>query len=59
MRKRTSIRIPVELWAWLASRAKQEKRTISNLIVYLLEQKRDEVVDTSSNNSSDPQNEAS
>lgn len=40
MSKRTSIRIPLELYTWLEQRAKVEKRTISNLIVYLLEHSR-------------------
>ncbi len=36
MSKRTSIRIPDELYAYLAEQAKREQRTVSNLIVSLL-----------------------
>lgn len=38
--KRTSIRIPTELYTWLVRRAETERRTVSNLIVSLLEQVR-------------------
>ena len=38
MSKRTSIRIPDELYAQIAERARDEQRTISNLIVALLTQ---------------------
>lgn len=40
--KRTSIRIPTELHTWLVKRAESESRTVSNLIVLLLEQARGE-----------------
>lgn len=40
MTKRTSLRIPIALWTWLLERAKREGRTMSNLIVHLLEQAR-------------------
>jgi predicted DNA-binding protein len=36
MSKRTSIRIPDELYEYLTGRAKREQRTVSNLIVSLL-----------------------
>lgn len=36
MSKRTSIRIPDELYEYLTDRAKQEQRTVSNLIVNLI-----------------------
>lgn len=36
MSKRTSIRIPDDLYARLVVRAKQEQRTVSNLIIALL-----------------------
>ena len=38
MSKRTSIRIPDDLYILLVERAKNEQRTISNLIVSLLVQ---------------------
>lgn len=38
--KRTSIRIPTELYTWLVKRAESERRTVSNLIMALLEQVR-------------------
>lgn len=36
MSKRTSIRIPDDLYSYLVVRAKDEQRTVSNLIVNLL-----------------------
>jgi predicted CopG family antitoxin len=36
MSKRTSIRIPDDLYTRLAKRAKREQRTVSNLIIFLL-----------------------
>ena len=38
MSKRTSIRIPDDLYTQLVARAKREQRTISNLIVAILTQ---------------------
>jgi hypothetical protein len=38
MSKRTSIRIPDDLYRYLVDRANREQRTVSNLIVYLLTQ---------------------
>lgn len=39
MSKRTTIRIPDDLYTQLASRAKAEQRTVSNLIILLLKNK--------------------
>lgn len=38
MSKRTSIRIPDDLYAQLVERAKKEQRSVSNLIIALLSQ---------------------
>lgn len=38
MSKRTSIRIPDDLYDQLSKRAKTDQRTVSNLIVFLLNQ---------------------
>jgi predicted CopG family antitoxin len=38
MSKRTTIRIPDDLYIQLAARAKNEQRTVSNMIVLLLNQ---------------------
>lgn len=38
MSKRTSIRIPDELYTQLVERAKKEQRSVSNLIIALLTQ---------------------
>jgi predicted transcriptional regulator len=41
MSKRTSVRIPDDLYAWLEERARKERRTVSNLLVALLAEARD------------------
>jgi predicted transcriptional regulator len=38
MSRRTTIRIPDDLYARLAERAKAERRTVSNLVIFLLSQ---------------------
>lgn len=38
--KRTSLHVPIALYQWLVDRAKSEGRTVSNLIIFLLEQAR-------------------
>jgi predicted CopG family antitoxin len=38
MSKRTTIRIPDDLYTRLIDRAKSEQRTISNLVIFLLNQ---------------------
>lgn len=40
MSKRTTIRIPDDLYTWISERAKVEQRTISNMIISLLNQAR-------------------
>jgi macrodomain Ter protein organizer (MatP/YcbG family) len=46
MTRRTSIRIPAALYAWLSEQAQHERRTISNLIVALLSAAKDNHTDT-------------
>ena len=41
MSKRTTVRIPDDLYRWLAERAKRERRTVSNLLIALLAESRD------------------
>ncbi len=40
MSKRTTVRIPDELYQWLVERAAREHRTVSNLLVALLSETR-------------------
>lgn len=42
MSKRTTVRIPDEIYQWLAERAQRERRTVSNLLVALLAEARDQ-----------------
>lgn len=41
MSKRTTVRIPDDLYRWLAERAQRERRTVSNLLIAVLAEARD------------------
>lgn len=43
MSKRTSMRLPDDLYQWLVERAQRERRTVSNLVVTLLSEARGEL----------------
>lgn len=42
MSKRTTVRIPDDLYSWLATRAQRERRTVSNLLIALLSEAKDQ-----------------
>lgn len=48
MSKRTTVRIPDDIYRWLAERAARERRTVSNLLVTLLAEAKERQGDRSS-----------